>query len=71
MVEVFKTSVRGKIKAREILKRLVEEFPSARINFDLEDCDRILRVEGESFSVDKVISTVELFGYSCEVWQEF
>jgi hypothetical protein len=45
MVEVFKTNVRSIHKANLIIQKLAEEFPAHKINFDLNDCERILRVQ--------------------------
>ena len=49
MVEVFKTNVRSIRKAKLIIQKLAEEFPAHKINFDLSDCDRILRVAGGKY----------------------
>ena len=46
MIEIFKTNVQNKTQARSILNLLKSSFTEARINFDLSDCDKILRVEG-------------------------
>jgi len=67
MVEVFKTNVQKKKQAASMLAALVEEFPSLDINFDLEDCDRILRVEGKRIHPIKIIQLVKRYGYKCAV----
>jgi hypothetical protein len=69
MVEIFKTDVSKKTKARNILSTLQNEFPNLKINFDLHDCDKILRVEGKIISVDKIISAMERQKYFCELLQ--
>jgi hypothetical protein len=69
MVEVFKTNVRSTREARLIIKKLAEEFPEHRINFDLSDCDRILRVQGHTISEGRVISIVTSLKYNCEILQ--
>ena len=48
MVEVFKTNVQSTREAKRIIQKLAEEFPKHKINFDLSDCDRILRVQGNT-----------------------
>lgn len=45
MVEIFKTTVERSEEAEQIILSLLEQFPDYKINFDLEDCDKILRVE--------------------------
>jgi hypothetical protein len=57
VVEVFKTNVTSKKDANEIISILQILLPLAKINFDLEDCDNILRIE------DKNISTTEIIEY--------
>jgi hypothetical protein len=69
MVEIFKTDVRKKNKARNILSMLEKEFPQLKINFDLSDCDNILRVEGKKISVEEIISLMEKQKYLCELLQ--
>lgn len=45
-VEIFKTNVSNHKLANKIISDLKQLYPEYRINFDLEDCDRILRIEG-------------------------
>lgn len=66
MVSVFKTNVQCPEKAVFILDGLLSEYPAFRINFDLEDCDRILRVEGNDVEINGIISSLKKRGYSCE-----
>jgi hypothetical protein len=66
-VEVFKTNIQNSRQATLILKILGQLFPRCRINFDLSDCDKILRVEGTIASPEKIIEVVTTNGYRCEV----
>jgi hypothetical protein len=66
MIEVFKTNVENPEQSQTLLRRLLAQFPQCRINFDLEDCDRVLRVEGENFAAGNVIRLVNEHGYLCE-----
>jgi len=50
MVEVFKTNVKKRGEEKMLLLILAEYFPNHKINFDLDDCDKILRVEGNSLN---------------------
>jgi hypothetical protein len=55
MVEVFKTNIQC-VKAAIVLKEILsKELPDIQINFDLDDCDKILRTEGEIVPVNNVI----------------
>lgn len=67
MVEVFKTNVRNIREAKVIVQKLAEEFPSHKINFDLSDCDRILRVQGNTILERKIIGIVTSLNYNCEI----
>lgn len=46
MIEVFKTDVNDRDSARRLIDRIHSTFEYCEANFDLEDCDRILRVKG-------------------------
>jgi hypothetical protein len=44
MIEVFKTNIQNKNQTEKIKRKIFEEYPSLKINFDLEDIDKVLRV---------------------------
>lgn len=67
MVEVFKTNVQEAAESQKIIGRLLAHFPANRINFDLSDCDKILRVEGDEVCIETVSQLVTAEGYFCEV----
>jgi hypothetical protein len=67
MIEVFKTNVQDIQQSLKTLSKLRQCFPDLRVNFDLEDCDKILRVEGKNVPNKKIIKTLLLEGYHCEV----
>jgi hypothetical protein len=67
MIEVFKTNVQEKDRSGLLIKQLMEHFPATKINFDLEDCDKVLRVEGKDFCVNRIIELLKLNGHYCEI----
>jgi len=67
MVEVFKTDVVDTTESRSLTFVLSKEFVDYKINFDLSDCDRILRIESQNINVDRVLSIVNGMGYQCQV----
>jgi hypothetical protein len=69
MVEVFKTNVSDPDQARRLTDQIHLAFAEYRANFDLEDCDNILRIKASSGSVCTV-SMIDLLkgqGYEAEV----
>jgi hypothetical protein len=67
MVEVFKTNVQKKAQSKKLLYILSEAFPSFKINFDLSDCDKVLRVEADSMEPSRIMILVKEYGFKCEV----
>ena len=67
IVEVFKTNVQRREEAKMLIRKLLRYFPDHKINFDLSDCDRILRVEGEAFAAKKVIELLGSDNFLCDV----
>ena len=66
MIEVFKTNIDNIEEAERIRKLLLDYLPYCQVNFDLDDCDKVLRIEGK-LSVDDVIAVIERHNYQCEV----
>jgi hypothetical protein len=66
-VEVFKTNVQAADAAAMIVESLNKRCPASEINFDLEDCDRILRVAAASINIQLIISVLSELGYCCEL----
>jgi hypothetical protein len=67
MVEVFKTNIQTIDDSKSVLGILSKRFPELNVNFDLDDCDNILRVEGENLIVGQIPQLVNMSGFQCEV----
>ncbi len=68
MVEVFKTNVTQSAVAEKITVELSHLLPFAKINFDLQDCDKILRVElSTSEAFIRIQQHLQQAGFSCEL----
>ena len=67
MVEVFKTNVQYVEQSVRLISKLQQQFQELKICFDLEDCDKILRVEGVPILVDSIIFLLHTEGYQCEI----
>lgn len=64
-VEVFKTNVQKEADKNYVIAVIQSQFPNYKINFDLEDCDKILRVEGVELEPKNIIDYVNCLGYVC------
>ncbi len=67
MVEVFKTDIQKKTQIKKLLCILSEAFPSFKINFDLSDCDKVLRVKGDNVEALRIMILVKEYGFKCEI----
>ena len=67
MVEVFKTNVEQQEQSQMLIHQIMSHIPDGNINFDLEDCDKILRVEAESISVKSILKLLKQHGFYAEV----
>ncbi|QEC78684.1 hypothetical protein [Mucilaginibacter ginsenosidivorax] len=66
-VEIFKTDVMQECEAATLVGLLLQHLPHCSVNFDLEDCDRILRIESaqQQINLPQVIYIMNRLGYSC------
>lgn len=67
MVEVFKTNVQKKAHSKMLIGVLSKAFPAFEINFDLLDCDKVLRIEGDKMEVSRIMMLVKKYGFRCEL----
>ncbi|WP_419211300.1 hypothetical protein ACNR9Q_11145 [Maribacter sp. X9] len=67
MILVLKTSVR-KQKEVKRLKPFLDQLSRGRANwnFDLEDCDHILRIESDFLKVSEVVELLNRMNFFCE-----
>lgn len=66
-IHIFKTNVNTKKQAKAVFDILLNTFPNFIINFDLEDCDKILRIETEKINNQKIISILNKHGFNCAI----
>ena len=68
-LEIFRTSLNCPDVAAALRRQLAAQLPpGTRISFDLDDCDRVLRVQtpGPPLDVARVVATLRESGYLCE-----
>jgi len=66
MIFIFKTSVNTKMQAKRLKPHLNRILSNEKWNFDLEDCDRILRIDSEENIVLKVKGLLSIHQFYCE-----
>ena len=68
MVEVFKTNVRKRVDANRLVNQIHKSFMTYQANFDLHDCDHILRVQCITGEVQSsgVIEFLRSLGFHAE-----
>lgn len=68
MVEVFKTNVTDPGQAEMLVNAIHGAFLGYKANFDLQDCDHILRVASAGFiHPDGLLRLVQAHGFQAEV----
>ncbi|MGC1240022.1 MAG: hypothetical protein WA874_00465 [Chryseosolibacter sp.] len=68
-IEVFKTNVKDAGHAQMLLERIHFSFSDYTATFDLEDCDRILRVASATGLIDvsSLMKLLRSFGVQADV----
>jgi len=69
LVEVFKTDITCAEKAKQLVEQIQQCFTDCKANFDLEDCDRILRVviNNSNMEIRQFIEWLKHSGCSAEI----
>ena len=72
MIEVFKTDVDDSKYADILVEHIQRIFQGYEVNFDLQDCDKILRVKNVRGAVnsDRLIQMLNKFGFHAEVLRD-
>ncbi|OIV40568.1 hypothetical protein BKM63_16970 [Flavobacterium johnsoniae] len=65
MIHVFKTSVKNKAQIKKLKPALDSSFQDIKWNFDLEDCDKILRIESKKNIGKKVVNLLRSYHFDC------
>jgi len=60
MIFVFKTSVKTKTQAKKLKPHINKLIPNAKWNSDLDDCDKILRIDSEQNIISVVINSLNI-----------
>jgi hypothetical protein len=66
MIFVFKTSVKNKMQAKKLKPHIDKILSNAKWNFDLDDCDKILRIDSTKNAGLEIADLLKMHNYSCE-----
>ncbi len=68
-IEIFKTDVADLVRAHKATEAIVQKFAGYKANFDLNDCDHILRVVSyhEEIHSLAIIETMNSMGFFAEI----
>jgi hypothetical protein len=66
MIFVFKTSVKTKKQIKAFKPQIDNILLKGKWNFDLEDCDKILRIESEENVVREIQKLLNIHHFYCE-----
>lgn len=66
MIFIFRTNVPDQSAIENLQPSLDELLPSSNWNFDLEDCDKILRIDSQIEIAKTTIDLLKNKGYNCE-----
>jgi hypothetical protein len=66
MIYVFKTSVKNKNQVNKLKPDINSILPDEKWSFDLEDCDRILRIDSDENIVSRITDLLTIHKFYCE-----
>jgi len=72
MVEVFKTNVQNPEQASRLKNCIEDVFADYEVNFDLQDCDKVLRVKCTTavIEIKTLLQLLEQSGVSAELLED-
>lgn len=66
MVYVFKTAVNTQDEVKQLSPLLNNFLNDSNWNFDLDDCDRVLRIESQNDVSNSIPELMRDMGFMCE-----
>ncbi len=64
-IEVFRTNIKSSHQAIYLIEEMRIAFPCYRVNVDLDDCDKILRVVSNTEDIRSTCFIEWLKGFDC------
>jgi hypothetical protein len=66
MIYVFKTSVKTKNQVNKLEPGINKILAEGKWNFDLEECDKILRIDSKKIIAFRIIDLLTIHKFYCE-----
>lgn len=68
-VKVYKTDIDDKSRAKTILDEIRQLLPGSNPSIDLDDCDKVLRIENKVAEINesKLKKILNSYGYKMEI----
>ena len=77
MTEVFITNIENQNQADKVVKFILNSYSDLKINTDLNETElsfpcghTILRIEGNNFNSDKIITSLNELGIKCQILED-
>jgi hypothetical protein len=67
MVVVYRTNINNKRQFKTVTRLLSKLFSDLKINIDLEDSEKVLRLEGKDIISSEIINSLGKIGFLCQV----
>lgn len=65
MIYIFKASVKNETEINRLKSNLDLIIPNSKWNFDLEDCDKILRIDSEENVCQSIVTLLKKYNFLC------
>lgn len=66
MIYVFKTTVKTENEVQQLKPYIDKLVPASKWNFDLEDCDNILRIDSADNIIQSIKVLFRIYDFECE-----
>ncbi|RZK13203.1 MAG: hypothetical protein EOO46_00225 [Flavobacterium sp.] len=65
-LKIFSTDIENRTQVKDVSTAICSLFPGSIVTVDLEDCDKVLRVDGNIPSSEYIISLLSKLGFRCQ-----
>jgi hypothetical protein len=66
MIYIFKTTVKTKNQVKKLKPYINKILQNKKWNFDIGDCDKILRIDSEENIILPIINLLKIHNFYCE-----